>query len=75
MMAERGSASTIASDLKFHKETQLLIAVGHEMEVQVIEDVLKALRPDLGSAQMKPKAPEGVAKTNAPTAINKPAKF
>ncbi len=35
------------TDLKFHKETGLLIAVGDAGQVQVIDDVLAALRPDL----------------------------
>ena len=48
------------TELKFHKETGLLIAVGDVAQVQVIDDVLAALRPDLavylrsGQAPRKP---------------------
>jgi hypothetical protein len=55
--------SGVGTELKFHKETGLLIAVGDPREVQVIDDVLAALRPDLAP---KPKAGASPVKTNEP---------
>ena len=57
-----------ATDLKFHKETGLLIAVGDPNQVQVIDDVLTALRPELAKGLLPIEQPP---KTNAPT--KKPA--
>ena len=62
MMAANKSApnKNATTELKFHKETGLLIAVGDVAQVQVIDDVLTALRPDLavylksGEAPRKP---------------------
>jgi hypothetical protein len=62
MMAENKLApnKNATTELKFHKETGLLIAVGDVTQVQVIDDVLNALRPDLavylksGEAPRKP---------------------
>ena len=63
MMAENKMAPkrNATTELKFHKETGLLIAVGDAAQVQVIDDVLSALRPDLPI-----KTSEAPAKTNAP---------
>jgi hypothetical protein len=63
MMAENKSARKNATtELKFHKETGLLIAVGDVAQVQVIDDVLSALRPDLNT---QPKPGEPSRKPNA----------
>ena len=64
MMAENKLApnNNATTELKFHKETGLLIAVGDAAQVQVIDDVLNALRPDLA---IKPKTSEALTKTNA----------
>lgn len=68
MMAENKMSRNrnSATELKFHKETGLLIAVGDAAQVQVIDDVLNALRPDL-AAGLKPAEPP--RKTNAPAKI------
>jgi len=55
----------VGTELKFHKETGLLIAVGDTQQVQVIDDVLAALGPGLA-----PKPKPG----NVPTKTNEPAK-
>ena len=49
--------------LSFHEETKLLIAVGSQEQLQVIDDALAALRPgperrDPQSAEAKPDAPQ-----------------
>jgi hypothetical protein len=63
MMGENKMApKNPGTELKFHKETGLLIAVGDATQVQVIDDVLSALRPDL-NPQAKPGQP--TRKTNA----------
>lgn len=61
MMAQK-EATPRATELKFHPETGLLIAVGDPIQVQVIDDVLNTLRPDL-AIKAKPAA-EAPAKTN-----------
>jgi hypothetical protein len=40
--------------LKFHKETNLLIAVGNPLQIQTIEQVLEALRPRAAAPVSKP---------------------
>ena len=43
-----------APTLRFHKETNLLIAVGNPIQIQTIEQVLGALHPPAGSTATKP---------------------
>lgn len=56
--------SNTADTLKFHQETKLLIAVGEESQLQVIDDVLQALRPELYPRVVRP--PTHQPTTNAP---------
>jgi hypothetical protein len=64
--------AAIAQSLKFHEQTKLLIAVGEESELQVIDDVLKALLPTTDALVRPPgkapKVPDAAHKTNAPAA-------
>jgi len=69
MKASRQGANL--TELKFHKETGLLIAVGDMGQIQMIDDVLNALRPDLTPRNPPLKQPEPSSKTNAPA--KKPA--
>jgi hypothetical protein len=71
MMAENKMATTGAkTDLKFHKETGLLIAVGDPAQVQVIDDVLLALRPDLAFRLKPSETRKTNASTKTPAAAN-----
>jgi len=62
MMENKQVRKNATTELKFHKETGLLIAVGDAVQVQMIDDVLSALRPDLATG-LPPAEPR---KTNAP---------
>ena len=64
MMGKAKSATT--NTLKFHKETKLLIAVGEEPQLQVIDDVLKALQPTFVSPRGGRRGPVNNTTTNAP---------
>jgi hypothetical protein len=73
MMAENKSAPkrNSATELKFHKETGLLIAVGDATQVQMIDEVLSALRPDL-NPPVKPGQPTRKPNATPKTTPNEP---